>query len=61
MDLAIEKRTNGLLALLPFDESKPESELSFDEKLTYDGKVYVLPNGDLPEEKKEEAPKEESK
>ncbi len=61
MDLAIEKRTNGLLALIPFDESKPESELSFDEKLTYDGKVYVLPNGDLPEEKKEEAPKEESK
>ncbi len=52
MDRSIEKRTEGLLSLLPFAPDR-EADVSFQEVLTYDGKEYLLPDGELPKQEEQ--------
>ena len=55
MDLAIEERTEKLLSFLTIDEADENADVNFTEVLTYKGKDYVLPNGELPTSKESEA------
>lgn len=55
MDLAIEERTEKLLSFLTIDETDENADVNFTEVLTYKGKDYVLPNGELPTSKEPEA------
>lgn len=55
MDLAIEERTEKLLSFLTIDEADENADVNFTEVLTYKGKNYVLPNGELPTSKESEA------
>ena len=55
MDLAIEERTEKLLSFLTIDEADENADVNFTEVLTYKGKDYVLPNGELPTSNESEA------